>query len=285
MNIKKISFSIPWNLFLITLGAVIFGFGLKAIVIPGNMITGGFSGAGVLVYYYTGMLTPGIWYMVLNIPVFIMGWKYVSRRFFIYSLYGAATLTLVIDMIDYTLHLEDPVLTVLGGGTIMGAGVGIILRSLGSAGGNDIISVILNQKFGIRIGSYNFIFNLALFVFSAGFLSVDLLMYSIAMSFVTSMVMEYFIQLFNQRKMAIIITDASEEVAGQIMQRLQRGLTFIKGQGAYSKKDKNILMCVVNTFQIKRLEEIVFQIDPNAFVIIENTFNVLGQGFSKRKVY
>lgn len=285
MNIKKHAFSVPWNLFLITVGGIIFSFGLKAIVIPDKMITGGFSGAGVLFYYYTDVFTPGVWYMLLNVPVFLMGWKFISRRFFLYSIYGAVLLTLVIDLIDYQVMLGDPVLTVLAGGSVMGAGVGIILRSLGSAGGNDIISIILNQKFGIRIGTYNFIFNLVLFVFSFGFLSVDLVLYSIAMSFVTSLVMEYFIQLFNQRKMAIIISDQSDEIAEQIMKRLQRGVTFLKGQGAYSKQDKNIIMCVVNTFQIKRIEETVFRVDPKAFVVIENTFNVLGQGFSTRKIY
>lgn len=285
MNFKKLAFSVPWNLFLITVGGVIFSFGLKAIVIPGKMITGGFSGAGVLIYYYTGIFTPGIWYMILNIPVFLMGWKFVSRRFFLYSVYGAVLLTVIIDLIDYQILLGDPILTVLAGGSVMGAGVGIILRSLGSAGGNDIISIMLNQKFGVRIGTYNFLFNLVLFVFSFGFLSIDLVIYSIAMSFITSQVMEYCIQLFNQRKMAIIISDQSEEIAKQIMNRLHRGVTFLKGQGAYSKKDKNIIMCVVNTFQIKRIEEIAFEIDPKAFVVIENTFNVLGQGFSDRKVY
>lgn len=285
MDIKNMSYSIPWNLFLITLGSVIFSFGLKAIVIPGKMITGGFSGAGILVYYYTDLFTPGFWYMTLNIPVFLLGWKFVSKRFFLYSLYGAVLLTLVIDLIDYQLKLDDPVLTVLAGGSVMGAGVGIIFRSLGSAGGNDIISIILNQKFGVRIGTYSFVFNLVLFIFSFGFLSIDLVLYSIAMSFVTSMVMEYFIQMFNQRKMAFIISEHSDQISEQIMMRLQRGLTLLKGQGAYSKKDKSVLMCVVNTFQIKRLEETVFQIDPDAFVVIENTFNVLGQGFSKRKIY
>lgn len=285
MSIKNMAFSVPWNLFLISLGGIIFSFGLKSIVIPGGLITGGFTGVGILLYYYTGFLTPGIWYMVLNIPVFLLGWKFVSRRFFLYSLYGAGILTIIIDLIDYKIVLSDPMLTVLAGGSVMGAGAGILLRSLGSAGGNDIISIMLNQKFGVRIGTYSFVFNLCLFGLSFGHLTIDLVLYSIAMSFVTSTVMEYFIQLFNQRKMVFIISEQPEEIAEQIMGKLHRGLTFLKGQGAYSKKDKNILMCVVNTFQIKRIEEIVFSVDPNAFVVFENTFNVLGQGFSERKTY
>ncbi len=285
MKIQNITFSIPWNLFLITVGSTIFSIGLKAIVIPQGMITGGFSGAGVLLYYYTNLFSPGIWFMVLNIPVFILGWKFISRRFFLYSLYGATLLTLFIDLINFQIILNDPVLTTLAGGTVMGAGAGITFRSLGSAGGNDIISVMLNQKFGIRIGTYNFIFNLVLFLFSFGSLSTDLVLYSMAMSFVMSVVVEYCIQLFNQRKMIFIISDQSKKISTEIIDKLRRGVTFLKGQGAYSGKDKDVALVVVNTFQIKRVEEIVFQIDPKAFMIIENTFNVLGEGFSQRKVY
>ncbi len=284
-SLKNITYSIPWNIFLITAGSLIFSIGLKTIVIPEGLITGGFSGAGLLIYYHTGLLTPGIWYMIVNIPVFILGWKFVSRRFFFYSVYGAALITVIIDLIDYKIVLGDPVLTALAGGTVMGAGAGIIFRSMGSAGGNDIISIILNQKFGIRIGTYNFLFNLILFLFSFSALGVNLVLYSIAMSFVTSQVVEYCIQMFNQRKMIFIISDHSKQISKQIIKKLRRGVTFLKGQGAYTQKDKDIALIVVNTFQIKRVEEIVFQIDPQAFVIIENTFNVLGEGFSKRKVY
>ncbi len=285
MKLQNITYSIPWNLFLIAVGSLVFSVGLKCIVIPEGLITGGFSGAGVLVYYYTGLLTPGIWYMIINIPVFIIGWKIVSRRFFLYSLFGAALLTVFIDLIDYRLVLGDPVLTTLAGGAIMGAGAGITFRSLGSAGGNDIISIILNQKFGIRIGTYNFLFNMVLFLFSFGSLDVNLVLYSMAMSYVSSQVVEYFIQLFNQRKMIVIISDHSRQISKQIIKNLRRGVTFLKGQGAFTGKDKDIALIVVNTFQIKRVEEIVFQIDPRAFVIIENTFNVLGEGFSQRKIY
>jgi len=285
MKFKAIPYSIPWNLFLITLGSIIIGIGLKAIVIPNGMITGGFSGAGILLFYYTQSLTPGIWYFVLNIPVFILGWLFISKRFLFYSLYGAIILTLAIDFIRFEIPFKDLVLAVLAGGTIIGAGAGIIFRSLGSAGGNDIISVILNQKFGIRIGTYTFGFNFILFLFSFGTLAADLILYSMAMSYITSQVIEYFITLFNQRKMIFIISNNPRQITDEIMKKLNRGATFLKGEGAYSGREKEIILTVVNTFQIKRIEEIAFAIDPDAFLITENTFNVLGKGFSRRKIY
>ncbi len=285
MKLQNITYSIPWNLFLITLGSIIIGIGLKGIVIPHGMITGGFSGAGILIYYYTDILTPGIWYLLLNIPVFILGWIFISKRFLLYSLYGAIILTIAIDSIQFEIPVNDLMLAVLAGGAIIGAGAGIVFRSLGSAGGNDIISVILNQKFGIRIGTYNFGFNFLLFLLSFGSLNTDLILYSMAMSYITSQVIEYFMTLFNQRKMIFIISNNPKKISDEIMNKLKRGATFLKGEGSYSGKQKDIILTVVNTFQIKRIEEIVFTIDPEAFLITENTFNVLGKGFSKRKVY
>lgn len=285
MKFQNITYSIPWNLFLITLGTIIIGIGLKAIVIPHGMIVGGFSGAGILIFYYTQSLTPGIWYFILNIPVFILGWIFISRRFLFYSLYGAIILTLAIDLIQFEIPVKDLMLASLAGGTIIGAGAGIVFRSLGSAGGNDIISIILNQKFGIRIGTYTFCFTFILFLFSFGSLNTDLILYSLAMSYIISQVIEYFMTLFNQRKMIFIISNNPRQIADEIMKKLRRGVTFLKGEGAFSGREKDIILTVANTFQIKRIEEIAFTIDPDAFLITENTFNVLGKGFSKRKIY
>ncbi len=285
MNLQKITYSIPWNLFLITLGSVVVGIGLKALVIPRGMITGGFSGMGILLYYYTQWLTPGTWYFVLNIPVFIMGWLFVSRRFLFYSLYGTIVLTLVMDLIQFEFPIKDLMLITIAGGTIIGAGSGIIFRSLGSAGGNDIISVILNQKYGFRIGTYNFSFNFVLFMLSFGLLDTDMILYSMAMSYIASQVLDYCMTLFNQRKMIFIISGKPREIAREIIEKLKRGATLIKGAGAYTGNEKEIILTVVNNYQIKRLEEIAFTMDPDAFLITENTFNVLGKGFSSRKVY
>jgi len=285
MNFQKISYSVPWNLFLITLGSVIIGIGLKAIVIPHGMITGGFSGTGILIYYYTKTLTPGIWYFVLNIPVFIAGWLFISKRFLLYSVYGTIILTLVIDLIPFEFPVKDLMLASIAGGTVIGAGSGIIFRSLGSAGGNDIISIILNQRYGIRIGTYNFSFNFVLFLLSFGLLETDMILYSMAMSYITSQVLEYFMTLFNQRKMIFIISKNPKEIVNEIIEKLKRGATLIKGSGGYTGEKKEIILTVVNNYQIKRVEEIAFNIDPDAFLITENTFNVLGKGFSTRKVY
>ena len=285
MNLNKISYSVPWNLFLITVGVVILGIGLKAVVIKHEMICGGFSGAGILIYYFTGWLTPGIWFLILNIPVFIVGWLMISRRFLFYSLYGALVLPLTIDLIQFTIPINDLMMAAIAGGTIMGAGAGIILRSLGSAGGSDIISIIVNQKYGIRIGTYIFTFNFLIFLLSFGLLETEMILYSMAMSYIASQVMEYCLGLFNQRKMILIISKSPRKIVKEITNKLKRGATLIEGSGGYTGEKRELVLTVVNGYQIKRIEEIAFTIDPDAFLIIENTANVMGGGFPKRKMY
>lgn len=282
---QRLKSSVLWNLVLLTLGAALFALGLTGIAIPYGFITGGMSGLGLLLYYATDILSPGIWYLIINIPLFIVGWIFISKRFFFYSLYGMLVSSIFMDLITCQIMIKDPFLAVLACGSILGAGGGLALHSLGSLGGMDIICIIVNQKLGIRIGTFLFGFNLVLFAFSFGFLENDLVLYSIALSFIMSQVLENMLSMFNQRKMVLIVSEFSDRIAPVIYNRLKRGSTFLNGTGAYSGKDKKILLTVVNNHQIKRLEEAVLTIDANAFMITENTFDVLGKGFSKPKVY
>ena len=277
--------TIPWNLFLISAGSAVFAIGVNAVALPHEFISGGISGLCLLIYYWTKWLSPGIWYFILNVPIFLIGWLLVSRRFFLYSIFGMLTLSWAIDHIHFTVPVHDPMLAAIAGGAILGTGAGITLHSLGSAGGNDVIAVLLNQKFNIRMGTFFFLFNLVLFGFSLGILDVDRVLYSLVMSFVTSQMLDYVLTFFNQRKIVLIISDEAEAIAHAVNERLKRGGTFLYGRGTYTRKRRKIVMTVLNNFELKRLEEIVFENDPDAFVIIERTFNVLGRGFSRRKVY
>jgi uncharacterized membrane-anchored protein YitT (DUF2179 family) len=137
----------------------------------------------------------------------------------------------------------------------------------------------------VRIGRFFFYFNLGLFSLSLGFLDLELILYSLVLTFITSQVTDYFLSVFNQRKMVIIISDKSDSIAKGIMNKIKRGVTFLYGRGGFTGKRKKVLMTVVNNYQLKRLEEAVFTIDSDAFFITDNTFNVIGRGFSRRKVY
>ena len=273
------------NLLLIACGGILVAIGIKSIAIPHGFITGGFSGLSLLIYYVFGGLSPGMWNMVLNIPLFILGWIFLSRRFLLYSLFGMLVVAFAIDWIPFQIPIQDHLLAALASGACIGAGAGIYLHSLGSIGGTDVIAIILNKIWNVRIGQFFFYFNLFLFSLSLGFLNLDLILYSIVLTFIISQVTDYFLSVFNQRKLVFIISEMSDAIAEAILKKLQRGATFIHGQGAYSGKDKNVVMTVVNNYQLKRLEALVFGIDANAFFIAESTFSVLGPGFSRRKVY
>jgi uncharacterized membrane-anchored protein YitT (DUF2179 family) len=277
--------SILWNLFLITTGAIIFGIGIKAIAIPHKFVTGGISGLSLLIYYVGGSLSPGLWYLIVNVPIFLVGWVYISKRFFFYSLYGMVAVALSIEFIQLTFPIHEHILAVLAGGIVMGTGAGIILHSLGSAGGLDIIAIILNQKYSLRMGTFFLTFNMFVFAFSFTFLETDLVLYAIFMNYVMSQTLNYVLTVSNHRKMVIIISDFNERIAKDIQTRLKRGVTFLNGTGAYSGKPKKVILTVVHNYQLKRLEEAALSVDPQAFIITENTFNVFGRGFSKRKVY
>ncbi len=282
---RKYMSSVLWNLFLITTGAVVFAIGLNGIAVPHKFITGGTTGVSLLIYYYSGLFNPGIWYFIINIPIFVVGWMFVSRRFFLYSIYGTAVFSAAIERISLQIPIHDPMLAALAAGIILGIGSGITLHSLGSAGGNDIIAIILHQKFNIRMGTFYMIFNLVLFSFSFSVLNTDLVLYSLALTFVISQTLDHVLTISNQRKLVLVISDKAEEITRVITEKLHRGVTFLNGSGAYTGRPKKVILTVVHNYQIKRLEDAVFSRDENAFVIMGNTFNVLGRGFSRRKIY
>ncbi len=283
--IRKYAYGHVWCLSLMTLAGLILAVSINGIGVHQQFIAGGFAGLSLLLFYVTGFLNPGAWLVFLNIPVFLLGFFLVSKRFFLYSLYCLLATAFFLQIVRLELPVQDPLLAALSYGCLLGAGMGISLRSFGSTGGLDIIGVILYQKFNINIGQSSFIFNMALFSLGFMFLQTDLVLYSLISVFLTAVIADYFMSLFNQRKMVLIITAFPELMVSLVSSKLQRGSTYIYGQGAYSGKRKKIVLTVVNNFQLKRLEELIYANDPEAFVIIENTFNVLGRGFSKRMLF
>lgn len=284
-ELRSVSMTVWWNLLLLTVGGTLFSLGMKSIAVPHGFISGGIFGTGMYVYYATGALSPALWYILLNLPIFVLGWLFVSRRFFLYSLYGTAVTTVAAQFITWQANISDPLLAAVAAGTICGAGLGVVLRSLGSEGGLTIIAIVLHQRWGMRVGQVSFIYNFGLFMVGLLTLNVDTVLYSVILVYTYSQIMDYVHSLFNQRKMVFIISECAECIAEDVMHHLHRGATFLQGKGAFTGSEKQVLLTVVQNFQLKRLEETVFRIDPNAFMIVENTFNVLGTGFSQRKVY
>ncbi len=282
---RDFTYSIPWNLLLITLGSCLYAVSIKSIAYVHGFIPGGIFGLGSLVYYKLGKLDPATWFFLMNIPLFLLGWFKVSKRFCLYSMYAMCFSTVAYKMLNIPIHIENEFYATVASGVLGGLGGGLILRSLGSGGGMDIVAVMLNQRYNIGVGKTFFAFNVFLFSLSLSVLKTDLVVASIINVFISSTTIDSVISLFNQRKVVFIISDHAKDIAGEVMSKLHRSGTFLEGKGAYTGQNKDVLMTVINNIQLKKLEEITFTCDPNAFFIVENTFSVLGQGFSRRKIY
>lgn len=278
-------YSVPWNLLLLSVGSVVFMMGINGIVVHHNFIPGGLYGTCLLIYYKTEMLSPGIIYFLLNIPLCVLGWFLVSKRFVLYSVYAAVLVTILAELMVIDFGIDQQVYAAIAGGFLCGAGSGIILRSIGSSGGLDIAAIIINKYFNVGIGKFFMAYNCVLFaVVFAGY-GADILVASILLVFITSKALDFFLTFFNERKVVYVISDIGEIIGEAVTSKMNMGATYIQGKGAYSGKEKPILMTVTNNIQLKRLEELVFTLDKDALFIVENSYDVIGSNFRKRKIY
>ncbi len=285
MKSKHSFTSVLWNILLITFGAFVYAAGAEAILVHHNFIIGGIYGTGLLIYYETNLFSPGIWYFLLNVPLLITGLIFLSKRFFFYSLYGVCALTFFAELLTLNFMINNQLYAAIAGGAICGVGAGINLRSRGSSGGLDIIAIILNQKFNFGVGKFFMLYNAALFAFMLTRYQPDIVIASIILTFISSVSLEHVLAMFNQRKIVYILSDHYEELVKAVTKDLHLGATLIEARGAYSGKRKQMLMTITNNLQLKRLEEKVFSIDQDALFIVENSFNVIGSSFGKRKLY
>ena len=285
MKSKHSVIAVSWDLLLLTLGALVYAIGANAILVHHKFIIGGIYGTALFIYYKSNLLSPGIWYFLLNIPLLVAGWIFLSRRFFFYSLYGVCSLTFFSQILILDFAIHDQMYAAIAGGAICGVGAGINLRSRGSGGGLDIIAIILNQKFNFGVGKFFMLYNAILFTFVFSQYQPDIVIASIILTFIASNTVDHVLSMFNQRKIVYILSDSYKKVVEKITHDMHQGVTLIEARGAYSGKQKQMLMTITNNLQLKRLEEKVFDIDPDALFIVENSFNVIGSNFGKRKMY
>lgn len=266
-----------WNLVLITLGSVLCAVAIKGILIPQKFLAAGFAGVALIIHYFVPSMQVGVLYFVLNIPTYAFGWRYVGRRFFLYSIAGlfifSATLAYPYD----TFPVHDKILSALLAGIISGVGSGIILRSLGSAGGLDIFSIILMKRFSIRLGSTILGFNALVLLVGAVFFSLENALYTLVYIYVNSSIVNLVVTGLSQRKAVYIISPHWERITHEIHERIQRGVTILRGQGGYTGQEHQILYTVITFRELSRLKQLVSTIDPDAFVVVSDTLEVMGQ--------
>ena len=282
---QKLFQSVPWNLFLLTAGAAVFSVGATAIAAPKGFLIGGLFGTGLLVWYSTHLLNPGLWYLLFNIPTFLLSWFQVGRSFFFYSLYASVVTGVFSSLITFEIPIDGQLYAAVAAGVLCGAGGGISLRSMGSGGGLDMFGVMLNRRFNIGVGRFGFTYNAVLFLVALlTTISLDLFIASIIQIFVATRTLEYVLRLFTQRKVVFIISVRGEEISEAIIAE-GASCTVLRGKGGYSGGDREILLTVTNhKLTLHRLEALVFEIDAHALFVVENPFYVSGASF-KRQVF
>ncbi len=270
------------TLILITAGSFLCAIAVNGILVPLGFLSGGFIGVAILVYDVFSVLEVGWIYLFINIPIYLFAWIYVGKRFFIYSIAGVLIFSTVITLVHPALAIQDKILAAILAGILSGAGGGIILRSLGSAGGLDILSVILMKRFSIQLGTTVLFFNLALLCLAALLFSLEAALYTLVFMYVSSKVLNIMVTGLSQRKSAFIISPRGEEIAKAIMSQFGRGVTLIEAEGGFSGREEKMLYTVFTFMELSRLKQIIREQDPNAFVVVNETLEVMGHGIGNQ---
>ena len=268
--------TVLWNLILLGAGSALCAVSINGILIPHKFLSGGFVGLALVTYYLFPLLSVPWLYFLFNVPLFALGWLYVGRRFFRYSLAGTILFTVAVRWVHVSLPVQDPILAALLAGIIGGTGAGIILRSFGSAGGVDILSVILLQRFSIRLGSTILGFNALVLSLAAVFFSLESALYALIYMYVVSYVVNLVVTGWSQRKAVLVISPEWERIHRGILYEIGRGATILQGRGAYSNQPEQILYTVITFRELARLKRMIHGIDPNAFVVVTDTLEVMG---------
>jgi uncharacterized membrane-anchored protein YitT (DUF2179 family) len=266
-----------WNLGLLALGSWLCAVAINGILIPHQFFGAGFTGVSLVIHYLVPSLPVAVLYFILNIPLYALGWMFVGRRFFIYSIAGLLIFSAALAWPYVSFPVHDKILSALLAGIIIGVGSGIILRSLGSAGGLDILSIILMKRFSVRLGSSILAFNTLVLAAGAVLFSLEMALYTLVYLYVSSYMVNLVVTGLSQRKAVYIISPQWDKISQEIQEKIQRGVTVIRGRGGYTGQEQQILYTVITFRELSRLKQLVNNIDPNAFVVVSDTLEVKGQ--------
>jgi uncharacterized membrane-anchored protein YitT (DUF2179 family) len=287
--LKKSSAALPY--LYIILGTALMGISTQCIYDPAGLVTGGFTGIAIVVKQLTGRLYSGgipLWFtnLVLNVPVFIVAYVRLGKKFIGRTLFGTVMLSAWLYILpDIDIPQGDYLLAALFGGIFSGAGMGLVLRGGATTGGTDMVSALIQ-----RYARHYSVVQIMQFVDGAvvvlGFFVFGLrpTLYAAVAIFVATKVGDTVLEGLNYSKAAFIITDRYEQVAEILMRELDRGATGLMAKGMYTGDQKCVLYCVVSRKQIVTLKEVVAEIDPGAFVIVSDVHEVLGEGFQENVV-
>ncbi|HPH96262.1 MAG TPA: YitT family protein [Anaerolineaceae bacterium] len=271
----------------ILLGSLIQALAMRLFMVPADLVSGGISGAAQLINHYTGW---PIGFMVLigNIPLFILGWRYLGGvRFALRTAVAIASFSFFTDILVFFIPAEgvtnDILLNTLYGGLVLGIGLGLVYRGQGTSGGSDILGRILNHRMGISI-SQSYLVTDSLVVLLAGFVfGWTKALYGLVLIYVSGLAAEISAEGSDILRSTMIVTARPEAVSKAIMDVLERGVTIIPGTGAYTRASRPVLYCVVTRSEVSQLRTLVHENDPAAFMVIGTAHEALGEGFKPLK--
>lgn len=272
------------NILFILIGSAIFSFGIVHFNMQHNLGEGGFTGI-TLILYFAFKWDPAITNIVLNVPVLLIGWKFLGRNTFLYTVIGTLSVSLFLSLFQlnpYRIHLEnDMLLVALFAGVFIGVGLGIVFRYGGTTGGVDIIARIVHKYVGWSMGKTMFMFDFVVIATSVfTILQLRQGMYTLVAVYVGARVIDFIQEGAYSARGATIISARSDEIANQIMQKMERGVTVLDGRGSFTGEKREVLYCVVGRNEIVKLKNIINSIDPHAFVAVSAVHDVAGEGFT-----
>lgn len=283
MKIKSKALSVLWDFIVITVAALFYAVGFNWFYKPNNIGFGGLTGVAQILNAIFPWMPIGVTVLVLNIPLFLLGWKLFGKQMLIYSLYAMAATSLSIDLVNAIIQFEpmDPMLATIFGGVLLGGPLGIILLRGATTGGTDLLARLLKLKLPwLPMGKLLMIIDLVVIVSSAiVFHRIQSALYGLVALYIASFIMDTVLYGMDNAKVAYIISDHTEALKHHITHEMQRGATVLHGHGAWSGEEKDVLMVAFKQRQIVPLKAAVKSIDPTAFLIVCNAHEVLGVGF------
>ena len=265
------------------LGAFIIAIAVSLFLLPNELSSGGFSGIATILYYLFNFPV-GTTIIILNVPLFIFATLKIGKRFLLKSLLGTISLSVFIDILEkLTPITHDKILACVYGGILTGLGTALILRAHSSTGGSDLAGNIIKEyKPMARTGNLIMIIDAIIVVLNVIFLKkVEIALYSAITIYLMGKVIDIIFEGIYFTKLVFIISDKSEEISKIIVNNIKRGVTGIYGKGIYTKENKLVLMCAIGRRELAELKSSIKEIDPNAFLIITNSREVLGTGFKE----
>lgn len=267
---------------LITVACALYALGFNWFFVPNHFTVGGFTGIAQIINHFLPMLPVGTVALVLNIPLFILGWRKIGRDLLISSLYATAVSSLMIDILAslYTFPTMDPILACIYGGIVVGIGCGMLLHESATTGGTEMAARLLKLKFqGLSIGNLCLALDVAVTLgYALCFRDLSRAMYGIVALYILSLLIDRVVYGPNAAKVAYIISEQYETITQELL-RLDRGVTLLEGKGAWSGKEKRVILCAFGRRQIIPVKKLVQSVDPNAFVIVCDAHEILGEGF------